>query len=72
MVIFPIDETVKNLPAMQETWFNTWVGKILWRRERLPTPVQSMESQSQTGLNNFHFHFSLSGLPGEMTKYKSV
>ena len=26
---------VKNLPAMQETW----VGKIPWRREWLPTPV---------------------------------
>ena len=21
-------QTVKNLPAMQETWFNPWVGKI--------------------------------------------
>ena len=20
-------------------WFNSWVGKICWRRERLPTPV---------------------------------
>ena len=20
-------------------WFNSWVGKILWRRDRLPTPV---------------------------------
>ena len=20
-------------------WFDPWVGKILWRRERLPTPV---------------------------------
>ena len=20
-------------------WFNSWVGKILWRRNRLPTPV---------------------------------
>jgi len=39
MVIFPIAETVKNLPAMQETWFNTWVGKILWRREWQSTPV---------------------------------
>ena len=28
-------QLVKNLPAMQETW----VGKIPWRRERLPTPV---------------------------------
>ena len=29
---------VKNLPAMQETWVS-WVRKIPWRRERLPTPV---------------------------------
>ena len=28
-------QLVKNLPA---TW-ETWVGKIPWRRERLPTPV---------------------------------
>ena len=24
---------------MQETWFNSWVRKILWRRDRLTTPV---------------------------------
>ena len=24
---------------MQETWFNSWVRKILWRRDRLPTSV---------------------------------
>ena len=30
---------VKNLPAMWETRFNPWVGKIPWRREWLPTPV---------------------------------
>ena len=29
---------VKNLPAMQKA-FNLWVGKIPWRRERLPSPV---------------------------------
>ena len=28
-------QLVKNLPTMQETW----VGKIPWRRERLPNPV---------------------------------
>ena len=28
-------QTIKNLPAMQETW----VGKIPWRREWLSTPV---------------------------------
>ena len=35
-----IAQLVKNLPAMQERpWFDPWVGKICWRRERLPTPV---------------------------------
>jgi len=29
----------KSLPAMWKTWVNPWVGKIPWRRERLPTPV---------------------------------
>ena len=24
---------------MQETQFDSWVGKICWRRDRLPTPV---------------------------------
>ena len=24
---------VKNLPAMQETLFDTWVGKIPWRKK---------------------------------------
>ena len=24
---------------MQETWLNSWVRKILWRRDRLPTAV---------------------------------
>ena len=30
-----VAQLVKNPPAMLETW----VGKIPWRRERLPTPV---------------------------------
>ena len=30
-----VAQTVKNLPEMQETW----VGKILWKREWLPTLV---------------------------------
>ena len=35
-----IVQLVKNLPAMQKTpIFNFWVGKIHWRRDRLPTPV---------------------------------
>ena len=39
-----VAQTVKNPPAMQETqetqvYFNSWVGKISWRREWQPTPV---------------------------------
>ena len=30
---------VKNPPATQEARFDPWVGKILWRREWLLTPV---------------------------------
>ena len=36
---FLIAHLVKNLPAMQETLIRFLVGKIPWRRERLPTPV---------------------------------
>ena len=32
-------QLVKNLPAFQTSFQKTWVGKIPWRRERLPTPV---------------------------------
>ena len=41
-----VAQSVKNLPARQEiVWnalrqgFNTWVGKIPWRREWQPSPV---------------------------------
>ena len=30
-----VTQLVKNLPAMWETGFDPWVGKIPWRRERL-------------------------------------
>ena len=32
-------QLVKNLPAVQETPVHSWVGKIPWRRNRLPIPV---------------------------------
>ena len=32
-------QMIKDPPAMWETWARSWVGKIPWRRERLPTPV---------------------------------
>ena len=34
-----VAQMVTNLPAMQETGFNPWVGKIPWRRKWQSTPV---------------------------------
>ena len=34
-----VAQLVKNLPACRRPWFNSWVGKIPWGRDRLPTPV---------------------------------
>ena len=34
-----VAQLVKNPPAMQRPGFDPWVGKILWGREKLPTPV---------------------------------
>ena len=34
-----VAQTVKNPPAVQETGFDPWVEKILWRRKWQPTPV---------------------------------
>ena len=34
-----IAQLVKNPPAIQKSLFDSWVGKICWRRDRLPTPV---------------------------------
>ena len=36
---FPEGSAVKNLPAVQETWVQSWVGKIPWKRKWQPTPV---------------------------------
>ena len=61
-----VAQMVKHLPG-----FNTWVGKILWKREWQPTPVflpgESHDrgawwtrvhgiTKSQTWLRDFHFH----------------
>ena len=34
-----IAQLVKNLPSMQKTLVDSWVGKICWRRDRLHSPV---------------------------------
>ena len=36
-----VAQLVKNPPASGRPGFIPWVGKIPWRRERLPTPVFS-------------------------------
>ena len=36
---FLVVQMVKNLPAVQRPGFDTWRGKIPWRRKQLPTPV---------------------------------
>ena len=38
-IIALVAQLVKNPPAMRETWIQSWVGKIPWRRERLLIPV---------------------------------
>ena len=35
----PGSQMVNNLPAIQGTWVDHWVGKIPWRRDWLPTPA---------------------------------
>ena len=67
----------KGTPYLRLSWkrirlqygrpeFDPWVGKIPWRRERLPTPVfwpgefhglfGPWGCKERTGLSNFHFH----------------
>ena len=63
-------QLVKKLPAMQETWVWSLGGEELLEKGkathpcilawRIPGIVQSMGSQSQIWLSNFHFHFLFS------------
>ena len=34
-----VAQLVKNPPACERPGFDSWVGKIPWRQERLPTPA---------------------------------
>ena len=42
-------QMVRNPPAMWETGFSPWVGKIPWRREWQPTPVFLSENPTDRG-----------------------
>ena len=69
-------QLVKNLPGKKKKriclkcgrpGFNPWIGKIVWRRERLPIPVprsvfwsgefHGQSKGSQRVGHHFHFHF---------------
>ena len=55
----PVAQLVKNRLQCGRPGFNLWVGKIPWRRERLPTPVFwpgefHGVAKSQTRLSDFH------------------
>ena len=58
-------QLVKNLSAMWETWVDSWVGKIPWRREGYPLQYSGLGNpmecvvhgvtKSGTRLSDFHF-----------------
>ena len=68
-------QTVKCLPEVRETRFDSWIGKIPWRRKWQPIPVllpgkfhglRSLVGYSPWGFEEWdtterlHFYFSLS------------
>ena len=66
-----IAQLVKNPPVMQETQFDSWVGKVPWRRDRLPTPVflgfpgGSAGKESACNVGDLGFVHGLGRSPGE-------
>ena len=60
-------QLVKNCLQCRRPQSDSWVGKIPWRREKVPTPVFRLENTtrgiigvgSRTQLSDFHFHFPL-------------
>ena len=42
-----VAQTVKDPPAMQETGFNPWVGKIPWRRESSPLQYSCLKNSME-------------------------
>ena len=59
-----VAQTVKNLPAMWETWVESLVWKIPWRRALQPTPVMQ-----ETQVRYLGREYSLQK---EMTTHSSI
>ena len=70
-----IAQLVKNPPATQETQLDSWVGKIHWRRDRLPTPVflgfhcGSTGKESACSVGDLSLISGLGRAPGEGKGY---
>ena len=70
-----IAQLVKNPPAMQRPWFNSWVEKIRWRKDRLPTPgflsfpCGSAGKDSTCNVGNLGSIPGLGRSPGEVKGY---
>ena len=68
-------QLVKNPPAMQETLVDSWVRKIRWRRDRLPTPVLlgfpggSTDKESTCNVGDLGSSPGLGKSPGEGKGY---
>ena len=45
-------------------WFNSWVGKICWRRDRLPTPVFLVFPRGSAGKESYCDMGDLGLIPG--------
>ena len=65
-----VAQLIKNSPAMGRPRFDSWLGRIPWKREWLPTPVfwpgefsPWSQTKSRTQLSDFHFtsHHVLGG-----------
>ena len=55
---------VKNQLVMQRPWFDSWVRKIPWRRDRLPTPVFLGFPCGSAGKESAHNAEHLGSIPG--------
>ena len=72
-----VAQLVKNLPAMQETPFDSWVRKICWKRDRLPTPLflsfpgASVGKESTCNVGDLGSVSRLGRSPGEGNGYHS-
>ena len=74
---FPSSSAGKESPAMQDTRFNSWVGKICWRREGYPLQyswaslvAQLVKMHPQCRKPGFHPKVGKNPIPGLGSPWK--